>query len=240
MNSEKLNRFQKIVSEKKAPDILEWALREFGVDRIALATAFGPESQIITDLLVKIGKPFRVFTIDTGRLFQETYDVMQKSIEKWGIQYEVYAPDPAELAELIGKHGPNLFYQSVENRRKCCEVRKVRPLKKVLKTVDAWITGLRRGQSEQRKNVQPIEWDYLHNIYKLNPLANWSEREIWQYIEKHNVPFNQLLRCGFKSVGCAPCTRAVGPGESARDGRWWWEKQGAKECGLHYAPEYQI
>ncbi len=240
MQNNKLKQYQKLLSRKSARAILEWALEEFGNERVALATAFGPESQIITDILVNIGKPFRVFTIDTGRLFQETYDVMQKSIEKYGLQYEVYAPDPVELAELIGKEGPNLFYNSVENRRKCCEVRKVRPLNKVLKTVDLWITGLRQEQSAHRKSVQLIEWDYLHNIYKLNPLARWTEKEIWDYIKQHDVPYNQLLRCGFKSVGCAPCTRAVGPGESARDGRWWWEKEGPKECGLHYVPEYQI
>ncbi|NOX89173.1 MAG: phosphoadenylyl-sulfate reductase [Calditrichaeota bacterium] len=236
----KLNLYREILSEKTASEILEWAFDEFGDDKIILATAFGVESQIITDILVKSKRPFRVFTIDTGRLFQETYDVMQKSMEKYGIKYEVYAPDAGDLAKLIGEHGPNLFYESIENRKKCCEIRKVRPLEKALSSVDAWITGLRQEQSQHRRTVQLIDWDHLHGIYKLNPLANWSEKEVWDYVKENDVPYNRLVHCGFKSIGCAPCTRPVGPGEDERAGRWWWEQDGPKECGLHYAPEYQI
>ena len=237
---EKLKEHKEKVQRKSVPQILEWALREFGADRIALAAAFGLESQVITDILVKINPSVRIFTIDTGRLFQETYEVMQKTMDKYGIKYEVYVPHPHDLNELIAGGGPNLFYKNIENRKKCCEVRKVRPLKKVLSTVDAWITGLRSGQADTRKKVEVIEWDMNHRIYKLNPLADWDEKRVWEYILANDVPYNQLQDYGYRSVGCACCTRAVASNEDIRVGRWWWETLGPKECGLHVAPEYQI
>lgn len=237
---EKLETYRQQIQGKNASQILQWALNEFGRDRIALATAFGLESQVITHHLVKIDPNARIFTIDTGRLFQETYDVMQQTMDKYNIKYEVYAPDPVDLNELMALGGPNQFYKDVQSRKRCCEIRKVRPLKKVLSTVDVWITGLRHGQSETRRNVEVIEWDMNHEIYKLNPLAHWREGQVWDYIKINNVPYNQLQDYGYRSIGCACCTRAIASNEHIRVGRWWWESEGRKECGLHPAPEYQI
>ena len=222
-----------------AEEAVQQSLEKFGPARIALASSFGAEDQVLTDMLVKLDPAARIFTLDTGRMFQETYDTMQRSVEHYHIGYEVCAPEAADIAALIAKDGPNLFYSSVENRKACCNVRKMKPLRKVLGTVDAWICGLRRDQSVTRTEVDLVSWDAEFGIYKICPLFDWSEQQVWDYIKKHNVPYNALHDQGFPSIGCAPCTRAVHPGEDIRGGRWWWESPEHKECGLHRSPAHR-
>lgn len=222
-----------------AEEALRLSIQKFGATRIALASSFGAEDQVLTDMLARIEPSARLFTLDTGRLFQETYDTMQASATRYGIRYEAYAPEASDIADLISIGGPNLFYNSVEKRKSCCEVRKLRPLRKVLSTVDAWICGLRRDQSVTRTGVELVSWDAEFSIYKICPLFDWSEEQVWDYLKANNVPYNALHDRGFRSIGCAPCTRAVQPGEDIRAGRWWWESPEHKECGLHKSPLHQ-
>jgi phosphoadenosine phosphosulfate reductase len=227
--------FQSELKKMDAAGILKWAAEKFG-PRVTQATSFGAEDQVVTDLWAGIGASARIFTLDTGRLFQETYDVMHATMKRYSIQCEVYAPDADELARLIEADGPNLFYESVEKRKACCEVRKTHPLARALSGMEAWITGLRRDQSITRTDTEPIEWDAEHGLYKICPLYDWTEDRVWSYIHEHTVPYNPLHDKGFPSVGCAPCTRAIAPGEDIRAGRWWWELPEHKECGLHNRP----
>jgi len=213
--------------------IIEWTIGAFDEKRLALATSFGAEDQVLTHLLAEINPRARIFNLDTGRLFEATYDVMQRTQERYGFRFEVLTPDSNALGEMVANHGPNLFYESVEKRKLCCQVRKVRQLEAVLKSVDAWITGLRAEQSVTRTGLEVIEWDAAHEIFKINPLAAWSEKQVWEFIRAHSVPYNRLHDQGFRSIGCAPCTRAVKDGEDIRSGRWWWESPEHKECGLH-------
>lgn len=216
-----------------AEELLRWGLRTFG-DRLVVASSFGAEDVVLIDLAVQIDPNVRVFTLDTGRLHQETYDVIDRVRDRYGIEVEVLLPDLEQLAELLRTRGPNSFYRSVEERRACCHIRKVEPLGRVLATADAWVTGLRREQSPTRTDVPRIELDLAHGgKLKLNPLADWTEDDVWAHIREHDVPYNALHDQGFPSIGCAPCTRAIAPGEDVRAGRWWWEKPDAKECGLH-------
>ena len=217
-------------------EALRFSLKRFGPQRIALASGFGAEGQVLTDMLVRINPAARIFTLDTGRLFQETYDTMQQSIERYKIRYEVCVPEAADVAQLVSIDGPNLFYSSIEKRKACCEVRKLRPLRKVLRTVDAWICGLRRDQALTRQGVELLGWDAEFEIYKICPLFDWTEEQVWNYIQQHGVPYNALHDRGFRSIGCAPCTRATRPDEDIRAGRWWWEAPEHKECGLHRSP----
>ncbi|MCM8804428.1 MAG: phosphoadenylyl-sulfate reductase [Candidatus Omnitrophica bacterium] len=226
--------------ESKSPqEILKYALEKYQ-DRVALSSSFGAEDVVLIDMLVKVSQDLslnfqpRIFTIDTGRLPQETYDVMDKIKEKYKINIEVYFPDAKSVEEMVSKYGFNLFYKSVELRQLCCKIRKVEPLNRALKNLDAWICGLRREQSITRINIKKIEIDYAHNsIVKINPLADWTEKQVWDYIKVNNVPYNILHDKGYPSIGCAPCTRAIKPGEDIRAGRWWWEAPEKKECGLH-------
>jgi phosphoadenosine phosphosulfate reductase len=213
--------------------VIEQTLKHFGPERVALASSFGAEDQVLTHMLAGIAPGARIFTLDTGRQFQETYDTMQRSIERYSIRYEVYAPDAGDLAALTAEHGPNLFYRSLGERKACCEVRKLRPLGKALATVSAWICGLRRDQAVTREQLELVSWDGQHSVYKICPLFDWTEGQVWAYIREHEVPYNALHDRGFPSIGCAPCTRAVAPGEDVRAGRWWWEAPEHKECGLH-------
>lgn len=215
-----------------AEEVLARVLPEFG-SKIILASSLGAEDQVLTYMAFRIDPKVRIFVLDTGRLHQETYDVMAETRSKLGVTYEVYFPDTKAVEEMVNAKGINLFYDAVENRKMCCGVRKVAPLKRALSTADAWITGLRRSQSVTRAALETVEWDDGFDMLKVNPLAAWSEDDVWDYIKSNKVPYNALHDKGFPSIGCAPCTRAVAPGEDVRAGRWWWEDPANKECGLH-------
>jgi len=215
-----------------AEELLNLITERFG-DRFALATSFGAEDQVLTDMLCKIENQPSIFTLDTGRLPEETYEVMQATREKYGIRIEVLFPDYKEVEEMIISCGPNLFRASVEARKLCCRVRKIEPLKRKLSRLDAWICGLRAEQSVTRTDLQRIEFDENFDLIKISPLADWTTEQVWDYIRKNKVPYNKLHDKGYPSIGCAPCTRAVRAGEDIRAGRWWWERPEHKECGLH-------
>jgi phosphoadenosine phosphosulfate reductase len=224
-----------------ALEIVTWALESYH-PRLALACSFQAEGSVLIDMMYRVrGPAFRIFTLDTGRLNQETYDCMDAIRTRYGVSVEVYFPDAMKVQEMVRRHGLNLFYNSVDLRKLCCGVRKVEPLNRALKGLDAWMTGLRREQAVTRADVRKIELDRDHgNIVKINPLADWSYDEVWNYIRRHNVPYNRLHKQGYPSIGCAPCTRAVKPGEDARAGRWWWENPDTRECGLHVSTEAKV
>ena len=219
-------------------DVLAWAVERYG-DRVALASSFGAEDVVLIDMLSRVRPGARVFTIDTGRLPEETYRTMDEVRERYDIRLEVYFPDNEQVESMVEKYGFNLFRESIELRKLCCEVRKVRPLNRALRDLDAWICGLRREQSVTRLSVECVEVERRRvgeeerEIVKLNPLIDWSEEQVWNYIREKKVPYNALHDRGYPSIGCHPCTRAVKPGEDVRSGRWWWEPPEKKECGLH-------
>jgi phosphoadenosine phosphosulfate reductase len=214
-----------------ALELLSLVARRFG-DRVAFASSFGLEDQVLADLLSKVAPGIAIFTIDTGRLPQETYDVIEATRERYGARIEVLFPDRQEVEQMVLAQGPNLFRQSVESRKFCCHVRKVNVLRRRLADLDAWICGLRREQSITRTELQRIQWDEA-GLIKINPLADWTTQQVWEYVRANGVPYNALHDKGYPSIGCAPCTRAVGQGEDIRSGRWWWEQPQHKECGLH-------
>ncbi len=201
-------------------------------DKVVFSTSFGQEDQVITALIAKNDLPITIFTLDTGRLFQETYDVFHKTLKKYKKEIKVCFPEAAAVEKLLEAKGPNSFYESVENRKECCFIRKVVPLTKALKGNAVWITGLRAEQSENRSDLALFEYDAHFGIIKFNPLLKWTLEEVQKYIDDNNVPQNALHKQGFVSIGCAPCTRAIAPGEDIRAGRWSWESS-HKECGLH-------
>ena len=217
--------------------VIRWAIERFG-SGLAVCTSFQADGMAILDMAWRIDPAIRVFTIDTGRLPPETYELMERVRAQYGIQIEVYYPGNRAIEKLVTENGVNLFYQSVRHRLLCCEARKVEPLRRVLDGLDGWITGLRRDQWATRSNIRKIELDHDHGgIVKVNPLADWMEEEVWDYIRANDVPYHALYDQGYKSIGCAPCTRALRPGEDGRAGRWWWEKNAPKECGMHCAIE---
>ncbi len=216
-----------------ATDILNWTFGQFPAGDVAFSTSFGAEGMTLMHMLVTLGFKPRMFTIDTGRNFQETYDVWNEAIKRFGVEIESYSPDAGDLQELLKGHGPNLFYESVENRKRCCHVRKVLPLKRALKGASVWLAPLRRDQGESRRDLRIVDWNETHQLYKVCPMANWLEENVWTYIRSNDVPYNKLYDRGFMTIGCAPCTRPVRPGEGIRSGRWWWEPDEAKECGIH-------
>lgn len=201
--------------------------------RAAFSSSLSLEDQVITDAIFRNELPVRVFTLDTGRLFPETYSVLSATRNVYGKAIETYYPDAEQLQELITEKGPNLFYESLENRKSCCHIRKVEPLNRALEGVNVWITGLRAEHSENRENLEIFEWDAQRNLVKVNPLIHWSMEEVRTYIKQRGVPYNPLQDQGYVSLGCQPCTRAIKEGESFRAGRWWWEDSSKKECGLH-------
>ena len=238
-HSDKTNLTAKITSVTagfNAEQLLEYVLAEFG-EKIALASSFGAEDQVLTDMLCKISDKPNVFTLDTGRLHEQTYAVAEETRKKYGIKIQFMFPDYRQVEKMENEFGPNLFYESIEKRKLCCKIRKIEPLKRKLSTLDAWICGLRAEQSVTRAQLKKVEWDNAFGLLKVCPLADWSQDRLWDYIRKHDVPYNKLHDAGFPSIGCEPCTRAVGPGEDIRTGRWWWEEQQHKECGLHLGEE---
>ena len=216
-----------------AEDLLAWALERFH-PRMAISAAGGVDGMVLVDMAWRLNPDVRVFTLDTGRLPAETYTLFEEVRERYGIDVEFEYPDTDEVAGMVTEHGPNLMYRAVDLRLRCCQVRKVEPLKRKLATLDAWVAGLRREQWRSRKNIAKVELDRDHGgIVKLNPVADWTLDRVWDYVREHDVPYHALFDRGFTSIGCAPCTRAVEPGESERAGRWWWEESTDKECGIH-------
>ena len=208
-----------------------------GFSRPVLTTSFGAEDMVLFDMIAREFRSISVATLDTGRLPPETYEVWQQATERYRFKVEPYFPQAPAVEEYVRIYGINAFYNSVTERKTCCEIRKVEPLKRLLAGRDAWVTGLRRGQSQQRAQVGLRETDANSGLAKFNPLADWSEEDVWQYLREHDVPTHPLHARGYPSIGCAPCTRAVSPGEDLRAGRWWWENDVQKECGLHLAVE---
>lgn len=218
---------------KEPREVLEWALHTFH-PRIALASSFSAEDIVLIDMLRRINPEAKIFTLDTGRLHQKTYDLVDEVKQRFGVKVDVYYPDTSSVEEMVGEHGVNLFYTSVPLRTLCCQIRKVKPLNRALHGLDAWITGLRREQSITRADVKKVEVDEAHGgIVKTNPLADWTHDQVWAYIKEKNVPYNKLHDQGYASIGCEPCTRPIEPGEDLRAGRWWWERGTSKECGIH-------
>lgn len=220
---------EKKVSQKDLKEQIRYLIQKF--ETLSFSTSFSNEDQVITYLLKN--EPVRFFTLDTGRLFEETYDTWNRTRAAFGIKITAYAPDQQMVADFTSEKGPNGFYRSVENRKQCCHIRKVMPLKKALKGQQVWITGLRAEHSEFRENLEMFEWDETHKLIKFHPLLHWKTEEITAFIKQHGIPNNPLHGKGYASIGCAPCTRALKDGERFRDGRWWWEDQSKKECGLH-------
>jgi phosphoadenosine phosphosulfate reductase len=217
-----------------ASEILSWAVEEYG-DSFAIATSFQKESMVVVDLVSRLTPHARVFTLDTGRLPEETHRMMETLRERYGIALEVVFPDREDVERMTSKWGPNLFRESVEHRRMCCEVRKVRPLERKLKELRAWATGLRRDQAETRTYIPKVS--EADGRVKISPLADWSAAQVDDYVRAHSVPLHPLYAQGYASIGCAPCTRPILPGEPQRAGRWWWEEDSKKECGIHFATD---
>ncbi len=199
----------------------------------ALASSLAAEDMVLTDLILRDGLPIGIFTLDTGRLHQETLDMLTRVKDAYGYQITAWQPEAAAVRDYVKRHGENAFYDSVELRHECCRIRKVEPLQRALAGRRAWLTGQRRSQAVTRGALAIEEYDAAHRMAKFNPLADWSEQDVWDYIHAHHVPYNPLHDQGYRSIGCAPCTRPVGPGEDLRAGRWWWETPESKECGLH-------
>lgn len=218
---------------KTPQEVLKWTLDNLH-PKVAMASSFGAEDVVVIDMMMKINPKARIFTLDTGRLNQETYDVMDEIRNRYNINIEVMFPDQNEVEQMVRVNGMNLFYHSIGNRKLCCGIRKVHPLNRMLATLDGWITGLRSDQTQVRIEAEKIEVDEQHNnMIKVNPIIEWKWEQVWDYIKKNNIPYNKLHDKGYPSIGCEPCTRAIKPGEDLRAGRWWWETDPEKECGLH-------
>ncbi len=220
------------LKDKSPVEVIGFFIRQFK-DKVVLATSMGVEDQVLTQMVCRVDKSIRILTLDTGRLFQETYDLIERTNEKYGINIEVVFPDWKKVQEMVREKGINLFYRSVENRKLCCRLRKDESLKRALGAMKVWICGLRRDQMVTRFFNQLVEWDEQHDLIKVNPLIGWTEKQVWDYIRIHDIPYNILHDKNYPSIGCLPCTRPVQSGENSRAGRWWWEESEHKECGLH-------
>lgn len=228
-----------LASNAEPQAVLEWAYQNF--PRVAIVSSFQAESSVIIDMASRIRPDLHVLTLDTGRLPQETHDMIDRARERYRIDIQVLQPDPEEVRQIVSLHGTNLFYSSVELRTLCCEVRKSRPLERALGGYDAWVTGIRREQAPTRATTQFVSIDSNHGgIAKIAPLAGWSKAQVWDYIRSHDIPYHSLYDHGYTSIGCAPCTRATTRGEDERAGRWWWEANEVKECGLHWSKKGDV
>jgi phosphoadenosine phosphosulfate reductase len=230
--NEKLKMVQQKLSDLSAEEGLLLLAREPG-QGIVFSTSFGIEDQVITHLIASRQLPFEIFTLDTGRLFAETYSTWSRTLEQYNINITAFYPAAEAVERFVTEKGPNSFYESFENRKQCCHIRKVEPLQRALKGKSVWITGIRAEQSPGRHYESKVEWDDVNCIIKYHPLLNWTFKEVKNFVNKNNIPFNPLHDKGFVSIGCAPCTRAIKSGEDFRAGRWWWEDNSKKECGLH-------
>lgn len=226
---EELNqRFERI----EPVEVLRHFMEVYG-HCIALSSSLSIEDQTLLDMMYKINPQVRVFTLDTGRLFPETYQLIDKTNLHYNIKMEVFCPQTESLQKFVLEQGINPFYESIEKRHACCQVRKLEPLSRAFKGLNAWVCGLRQAQSVTRTDMRMVEWDEKHGLLKVNPLIYWTEKQVWEYIKLNHVPYNKLHDEGYPSIGCEPCTRAVKPGEDVRSGRWWWENPEHRECGLH-------
>lgn len=235
-NNNSMDRRVKELNERlqgsSAQEILKYFIEEYE-GKVALGSSLGAEDQVLTDMICGIDKSTKIFTLDTGRVFPETYQTLHDTNKKYGINVEVYFPNSEKVERMVNEKGINLFYESIENRKLCCNVRKIEPLHRAMTDVDVWVTGIRREQSITRILTKIVELDPINGKIKINPLLEWSEGDLWKYIKEYDVPFNKLHDKGFPSIGCEPCTRAIKEGEDVRAGRWWWETPEQKECGLH-------
>ncbi|EON78815.1 Phosphoadenylyl-sulfate reductase [Lunatimonas lonarensis] len=234
------------MAEKKQLDDLSERIQQIGIadgfrllcdlhpGKVVFSTSLGQEDQVITEIIAKNRLPVKIFTLDTGRLFYETYDLLAKTVARYQVEIKTYYPTTDSVEKLVAEVGINGFYESVEYRKSCCHARKVEPLKRALAGNEIWVTGLRSEQSPNRQKMKMLEWDAANGIIKYNPLLDWSMGQLLDYIQDHKIPYNPLHDRGFVSIGCAPCTRAISPDEDPRAGRWWWEAS-QKECGLHEA-----
>lgn len=227
-----LDELKNIIQNKSAEESL-LILSGIFSGKIVFSSSLGLEDQVITHLIFSNDLPIEIFTIDTGRLFNETYSVLNKTNGRYERKIKVFFPEYSKVEKLVNEKGPFSFYESVENRKECCFIRKVEPLKRALAEKQVWITGIRTEQSDSRKEMQNLEWDDQYKIFKYHPLFNWSIDDVKDFINENKIPYNSLHDKGFVSIGCAPCTRAVQEGEDFRAGRWWWESNSLKECGLH-------
>jgi phosphoadenosine phosphosulfate reductase len=232
LNADIITGWNERFMKSEPAEVLDFFYRRYP-NRIAFSTSLGAEDQVITDILSKLGIPVKIFTLDTGRLFPETYETINKTSLHYGIRIDIYFPDREHIETMVKNKGINLFYESIENRKLCCHYRKIEPLTRALSGMDAWISGIRKDQTLSRFDASLVEWDENYGLIKINPLYKWTEKLVWEYIRQHEVPYNDLHDKGFPSIGCQPCTRAVNSGDDPRSGRWWWEDKGHKECGLH-------
>lgn len=232
MNALQINELNIKLQNAEVPKIIETVYNLFQ-DKIAFASSLGLEDQVITHFIAEYCPKMKIFTLDTGRLFPETYELIDKTTMRYKVPIHIYFPDSKDVEEMVNTDGINLFYDGIEKRKRCCNIRKIKPLLRALHGLDAWATGLRRQQAVTRQNMQIVEWDEMHNLVKINPLINWTESDVKDFIKKNNIPYNKLHDCGFPSIGCQPCTRAIKENEDIRSGRWWWENPEQKECGLH-------
>jgi len=228
----KVKELNQQFKEASTQEVLEYLLKLD--NNVALSSSFGAEDQVLTDMMLNIDKKATIFTLDTGRLPDETYSVMDATNLKYQVKVNVFFPKDTDIEKLYQEQGINGFYESIENRKNCCFVRKIAPLKRALKNVEFWVTGLRSAQSVTREDMNLFEYDAGNDVIKVNPLKEWSEEGVWKYIEDNKVPYNKLHKLGYPSIGCAPCTRPIKEGEDIRSGRWWWENPEHKECGLHF------
>jgi phosphoadenosine phosphosulfate reductase len=228
---EDVDKIQTELSGLNPLPVLQWVQKN--INQPVFASSLGQEDQMILHLIAAHQLAIPVITLDTGRLFPETYDLIAENEERFGIKIQIFFPDAAEVEAMVAEEGINLFLNGVEQRKHCCQVRKINPLRRVLRQSGGWVCGLRREQSSTRSELKVIEWDETNGIPKINPLHNWSLEQVTGYLKENGVPYNPLHDQGFISIGCACCTRAVQPGEDVRAGRWWWEKPEQKECGLH-------
>ena len=226
------------VRENQARDLLARIARDHRP--AALASSLSVEDMVLADLISRERLPLEIFVLDTGRLHGDTLDLIGLIESRYGIAARVYKPQPQAVSDYVVRFGRDAFYESPDLRKKCCEIRKVEPLQRALAGKQAWITGMRRDQSASRIQIHIEEWDEKFNMKKFNPLADWSEEDVWAHIRRYKVPYNPLYDQGYRSIGCAPCTRPVVAGEEARAGRWWWETAGASECGIHFSPDGKI
>jgi phosphoadenosine phosphosulfate reductase len=217
---------------RPAVDVIRYFIDNYK-SRLGFSSSLGVEDQAITQMISGIDNSLYIFTLDTGRMFQETYDLLDITRQRYKVNISIYFPNPVSVEEMVNAKGINLFYESIENRKLCCYVRKIEPLRRALKNIDFWISGLRREQSVTREGLSLVEWDDINKKIKINPIIDWKSEDLWAYIKENNIPYNPLHDKGYPSIGCLPCTRAIEPGEDIRAGRWWWEHPDMKECGLH-------